>query len=428
MLRYFLRKSAYGILVLFGVVTVVFFLFNLAPGDPVRNLAGESASEETLMNMRRKLDLDLPIGQRYLLYINDLSPLSLHNPAIKYSRIYLDDEKYSYFRIITPTENRTFVMKWPYFKRSFLSERNVSSILAEVIPGTVVLAVVSITLAMIIGLLLGVMAAMRKDTAFDRMVLVFSAIGMAGPSFFVAIIVAWIGAILWREQISLPVFPILFLSLYFIIRAIPTPIAIRTKVQSRWLTGLNFRFTAGILALWLIAEIFFPPVPFITSRIHLPGTGLNMTGSLYSVDVYRGSYLDLRNMILPVITLMIRPLAVIVQLTRASLMDVMQQDFIRTARAKGLNEREVMWRHALRNALNPVVTAVSGWFASLLAGAVFVEFVFGWKGLGQEMFNAIEKQDLPVVMGGVIVIASVFVFINILVDFIYGWIDPRVRV
>jgi peptide/nickel transport system permease protein len=133
-------------------------------------------------------------------------------------------------------------------------------------------------------------------------------------------------------------------------------------------------------------------------------------------------------MILPIVTLMIRPLAVIVQLTRSSMLEVMSQDYIRTARAKGLSEHRVIYGHALRNALNPVVTAVSGWFSSLLAGAVFVEFVFGWKGLGQEMFTAIEKQDLPIVMGGVIIIAAAFVVINLLVDLIYGWIDPRVRI
>ncbi|MDH5296950.1 MAG: ABC transporter permease, partial [Nitrospirota bacterium] len=161
--------------------------------------------------------------------------------------------------------------------------------------------------------------------------------------------------------------------------------------------------------------------------IRLPGTGLNMTGSLFSVDVWKGQYLDLKNLVLPVLTLMIRPLAVVVQLTRSSMLEVLSMDFIRTARAKGLRERRVILVHALRNALNPVITAVSGWFASLLAGAVFVEFVFGWKGLGQQMFTAIEKQDLPVVMGGVIVISTAFVLINFLVDLVYGWIDPRIR-
>jgi len=124
---------------------------------------------------------------------------------------------------------------------------------------------------------------------------------------------------------------------------------------------------------------------------------------------------------------MIRPLAIIVQLTRSSMLDVMSQDFIRTARAKGLSERRVLYRHALPNALNPVVTAVSGWFASLLAGAVFVEFVFGWKGIGQELFTAIEKQDQPIVMGGVILVSTVFIVVNVLVEWVYGLLDPRIR-
>jgi peptide/nickel transport system permease protein len=127
------------------------------------------------------------------------------------------------------------------------------------------------------------------------------------------------------------------------------------------------------------------------------------------------------------ITLMIRPLAIIVQLTRSSMLDVMSQDFIRTARAKGLSEARVLYRHALPNALNPVVTAVSGWFASLLAGAVFVEFVFGWKGIGQELFMAIEKQDQPIVMGGVILVSAVFILVNVLVEWVYGILDPRIR-
>jgi peptide/nickel transport system permease protein len=124
---------------------------------------------------------------------------------------------------------------------------------------------------------------------------------------------------------------------------------------------------------------------------------------------------------------MIRPLAIIVQLTRSSMLDIMSQDFIRTARAKGLSESRVLYRHALPNALNPVVTAVSGWFASLLAGAVFVEFVFGWNGIGQELFMAIEKQDQPIVMGGVILVSTVFIIVNVLVEWVYGILDPRIR-
>lgn len=419
MLKFLLKKTTYGLLVLAGVVTVVFFLFNLAPGDPVRNLVGENASEEVIVNMRRKLDLDLPLGERFLLYVNDLSPVSVNNPTVAESRIFFDQEKYSGVKLISFTKNRALVLKIPYLKRSFLTDKSVSAILGEVLPGTIVLAIVSIAFAMFIGLIMGIIAALKKDSFYDRLMLFVSALGMAGPSFFVAIIVAWIGAVLWRDEVRLPFFPLLLL----IAAIISASGIIRFVNRKRMRVAL-----IGLFASWMITEWILPGLPFFTARITLPGTGLNMTGSLYSVDVWKGEYLDLKNMILPVITLMIRPLSVIVQLTRSSLLDVMEQDFIRTARAKGLSEYRVVLKHGLRNALNPVITAVSGWLASLLAGAIFVEFVFGWKGLGQQMFTAIENQDLPVVMGGVIVIAAAFVIINIFVDIIYGWIDPRVRI
>jgi peptide/nickel transport system permease protein len=158
-------------------------------------------------------------------------------------------------------------------------------------------------------------------------------------------------------------------------------------------------------------------------------TGLNMTGSLYAVDDYgRGSVLQLKNLILPAITLGIRPLSVIIQLCRNSLLEVLSMDYVRTATAKGLSKFTVIFKHALRNALNPVVTAVSGWFASLLAGAVFVEYIFAWNGIGKEIVDALNRMDLPVVMGSVLFIASIFVIINIIVDLIYGWLDPRIRI
>jgi len=154
-----------------------------------------------------------------------------------------------------------------------------------------------------------------------------------------------------------------------------------------------------------------------------------MTGSLYEVDDYgRGFFLEIKNLILPAFTLAIRPIAVIVQLCRNSLLEVLSMDYIRTARSKGLNKISVIFIHALRNALNPVLTAVSGWFASLLAGAVFVEYVFAWNGIGKEMVDALNKMDLPVVMGIVLFISVLFVIINIIVDIIYGFLDPRIRI
>lgn len=158
-------------------------------------------------------------------------------------------------------------------------------------------------------------------------------------------------------------------------------------------------------------------------------TGLSITGSWAEIDTATGEKrLSLQNLILPAFTLGIRPLAIITQLMRSSMLDVLDQDYIRTAYAKGLRKRTVIWRHAVRNALNPVITAITGWFAELLAGAFFVEYIFGWRGIGKVTVEALEKLDFPVVMGSVLVSALFFILINLIADILYGIIDPRVRI
>jgi peptide/nickel transport system permease protein len=157
-------------------------------------------------------------------------------------------------------------------------------------------------------------------------------------------------------------------------------------------------------------------------------TGLQMMGSLFDTDPFSGRQWQFRNAILPAITLGIRPMAIIAQLTRGSMLDILNQDFIRTAYAKGLSGKQVIWHHALRNAMNPVITAITGWFAELLAGAFFVEYIFGWKGIGKLTVDALEKLDFPVVMGSVLVTSFFFISINILADWLYQVVDPRINV
>ena len=136
------------------------------------------------------------------------------------------------------------------------------------------------------------------------------------------------------------------------------------------------------------------------------GVEKNLTGNIFEVDDLGGDIrLVLKNLILPALTLAIRPLSVIMQLSRNSLLDVLSQDYIRTAWSKGLSYSRIIYRHALRNALNPVVTAVSGWFASLMAGVIFVEYIFGWKGLGFVIVNALNNYDFPLVLGSVVFIS-----------------------
>lgn len=173
-------------------------------------------------------------------------------------------------------------------------------------------------------------------------------------------------------------------------------------------------FVMAIVVSWLFGSVWHS------------WTGLPMTGGLWEVHPFAGPQLALHHAILPAITLGVRPLSVVFQLTRNSVSEILDSSYVRTAKSKGFGWLRVLTHHVLRNALNPVLTAASGWFASMLAGAVFVEFVFGWQGMGLLMFRALEQSDLPMVMGCVAVIAVIFVSVNLVVDLLYGWIDPRV--
>ena len=418
MASYILKKTVYGLLVLLGVVSIVFFIFSFVP-DPSRELAGQAEDEEVVQAIRKKLGLDLPIGKRYLLFLNDLSPLSLHHGS-ENSRTHFNEENYTGF-LLSNSDSWNLAIKKPYVGRSFLSDRKVSEIISSALPGTILLALVAMAIAFILGVFLGVISAVNKDSLIDKSILFLTSIGMSGPSFFMAILIAWLGAVVLKDRITISFFLIGLLIVCFCLNRFTS---IFKNFKMHWVVSSILIF----FFFWMISW-FSPQLnSFVNPGIHLPGTGLNLTGSLYEVDVWEGKRIALQNLILPAITLGIRPLAVIIQLTRNSMLDVMSMDYIRTAYAKGLSQKQVLLKHALRNALNPVVTAASGWLSSMLAGAVFVEFVFGWKGLGLEVFRSLEKNDLPVVLGAVLVIAAIFVLVNILVDLIYGWIDPRARV
>lgn len=358
MLRYTLKRLLYGLLVMLGVVTLVFFLFNILPGDPARMMLGQRADAESIEIINRDLGRDKPVGMQYLNYLNDLLPVSLHNNADPENFFFLDPEKYSPYTQLLKMGNTSLVLKAPYLRRSYQSQRKVGEIISSAFPQTALLALVALGFALLVGITLGVLSALKKDSWADRLILVLSTLGMSLPSFFAAILIAWL--------------------------------------------------FAYVLADW---------------------THLNMFGNLYTVDDYgTGEYLDLKNLILPALTLGIRPLATLTQLTRNSMLEALSQDYIRTARAKGLPFRKVVMHHALRNAMNPVVTSASGWLAGLLAGAVFVEYVFDWKGMGIVIVDGLDKYDFPVVMGAILFICLLLIIINIITDILYGLLDPRVRI
>jgi peptide/nickel transport system permease protein len=415
LILYLLKKIAYGITVLFGVVCLVFLIFNLKPGDPSTMLVGQQATKEGVEAIKKQLNYDLPAYKRFAVFVNDLSPIGLQSKTPE-SRLFRENKA---FPIINFSENRTLVIKAPYLGKSFQTQKEVSKILSEALPATVLLAVSAILLALVFGLFLGTYATLNHNKPADYLTLLFTTLGMAGPSFFMAILISWIGGYLWFNQINIWILPVVvfFIAILF---------------QFFLKKGLFFRVNpAQVLFLSVgfcaLISIFGSSQSFFLSTFSLPGTGLSMTGTLVEIHPFKGEFYNWKNLILPALTLGIRPMAVISQLTRSSLLEVLEQDYIRTARAKGLPQWRVFIVHGLRNALTPVVTAASGWFAGMLAGAVFIEYVFGWKGLGMVVFTALELEDLPVVMGSVLLFGLIFVVVNLFVDFIYTLLDPRVR-
>ena len=350
MYKFILNKFFYGILVLIGVVFVIFALFNILPVDPARLTLGQRADIESVQAINKELGLDKPKYIQLALYLNDLSPLAIH---------YRDEQsqlKYHYTRLFNVGKEKVFVLKPPYLRRSYLTKENVFNILKRALPQTIMLAFAAMIMASVIGIFLGVIAAVKQHSWFDNLAMAFSVLGISVPSYFSAIVLGYFFGIVLHNI-----------------------------------------------------------------------TGLEQTGGLTIIDDYGNEVMAYKNLILPAIALGSRPIGIIFQLTRSAMLDVLSQDYIRTARAKGLSFVKVLFKHALRNAMNPVVTAISGWFASLLAGAFFVEVIFDIKGLGYTAVDALQKFDFPVAMGTVLFTAVVFIIMNFLVDIFYALLDPRIR-
>lgn len=347
--RLFLSKLWDGLIVIFGVIFVVFFLYYALPGDPVSMIAGQRTDIMTKEAIAAELGLNEPKYYQLYLYIRDLMPISLHEHSPE------EQAKYNY-KVLLTIGTQVVVLKVPYMRRSFQTKRLVTELIFEKLILTIILAFSAIIFASIVGILLGVGAATHQGTWVDNALVSLSIAGISLPSFV----------------------------------------------------------SASLISLYLGYKLG-------------PYLGLNGTGSLWVDTVYYGTQLELRNLILPTITLGIRPLSIIAQLTRTAMLEVLSQDYIRTAYAKGVSRTRVIWQHALPNAINPVITAISNWMASLLSGAFFVELIFDWKGLGYETIQAVRTLDLPVLMGATIVIATMFFFINLLADLLHTYFDPRVR-
>ncbi|MGC8780492.1 MAG: ABC transporter permease [Anaerolineae bacterium] len=304
MFSYFIRRVIALIPTLFGVSVAVFLLLHLVPGDPARMVAGLDATEADLVLIRQDLGLDKSLPEQYLTWLNNL----LHGNMGKSTR----------------------------------SRNPVTYEIGLRMPATWQLTAVSITIAVVIGLTTGIIAATRRNSAWDYGSMIAALLGICTPSF-------WLG---------------LMLMLIF-------------AVQLHW----------------------------------FPTSG-------------RG---DWRHLVLPGFTLGAGAAAIIARVTRSSLLEVLNQDYIRTATAKGLRPATVIYRHALKNALIPVVTVVGLEFGYLLAGAVITETVFAYPGIGRLLVDSIGFRDFPVVQGILLILATQFVLINLVVDLIYAWLDPRIH-
>ncbi len=345
-----MSKILYALLVLLLVVTFVSAVVFLAPVDPAQLTFGQRADVATVEARKVELGLGASLPVQLWRYWQDLAPVSVlpDTPAAR--------RRYTFLALCRLGDNRMLVLKVPYLRESYQSGRPVTEILSEAIPATAVLAGASFLLALVLGLLLGSLAAWRPNSLLDHALVSFSVLGYSVPSYVVAL----------------------------------------------------------LLSLWL-------------AYAWGAWTGLPLQGPLFVLDDYGEWSFRWKNLVLPGLALGLRPVALFTQITRSALLDVLDSDYIRTAVAKGMPYSRVWWRHALPNALTPIVTVATGWLGSLLGGAFFVENVFAFKGLGEVTVSALKAFDLPVVLGCLLFTAGVFVSLNLITDLLYRLVDPRIR-
>ncbi|MBL8707070.1 MAG: ABC transporter permease [Rhodospirillales bacterium] len=319
--------------VLLGITVIVFFMMSLTPGDPVELMLGDArATPELRESLRRDMGLDKPVHERFVLFLGNAASGE--------------------------------------FGMSFHHRRPVSQVIWERVPATVELTLASMTIALVAGILLGVLAAVRRDGWIDRVATVTSLVGVSMPGF-------WFGILLI----------------------------------------LLFAVTLGILPASGRID-YAGEVPFVT--------GLLLVDTLLAGRL--DSFLDaLRHLILPATTLGLAMAALLMRVTRSAMIEALAQDYVTFAEAKGLSRARILFRHALKNALIPTVTAAAIETGTLLGGNMIVETVFGWPGLGRLVVEGIFTRNYPLVQAAVLLYAITYVLLNLCADLLYATFNPRVR-
>ncbi len=332
-MKYYVAKRAINVLfIVFAVSVIIFLLIRLAPGDPAITMAGEHASAVTLARMRTEWGLNKPLIVQYFVWLRH---------ALRGD-----------------------------FGQSILTHQSVLVELVQRFPNTLELSIFAMTFATIIGVLAGIVSAVRRYSFFDYASMIVALFGVSMPVFWLAIILIMIFGI-----------------------------------------RLNLLPTGGRLG------VMYSITPI---------THLYLLDSL--LEFRFPAFLDaLKHLILPSLALGTIPMAFVARITRSSMLDVMSQDYIRTARSKGLGEKAVIIKHALRNALIPILTAAGTEFAGLMGGAVLTETIFSWPGLGTYIVQAVSARDYPAVQGAVIFVALIVALVSLIVDIFYSYVDPRIR-
>lgn len=355
MTKYVLQRLIAAIPVLIGILFVTFALARLLPGDPCVAMLGERANEETCAAFNARYGLDKPLVTQFLIYFRDVLTGDLGI--------------------------------------SFRYGKPVTALIAERLPVTIELALAAMSIAIVVGMFLGIVSAQRQNSSVDVVTMIGANLGVSIPVFVLGLFLAYVFAIILKD----------------------TPLALAPS--GRLTGGMSVPSLPKTLnmepgdPLYRVAEFF--------SNLYLFNAIVHFNGELF--------WDAAKHLILPAVALATIPLAIIARLTRSSLLEVIGSDYTRTARAKGLSERVVLVRHALRNALLPVVTIIGLSLGFLLSGAVLTETIFGFSGVGRILFDSILARDYAVIQGFTLVTAVGFLLINLLVDILYGFLDPRIR-
>jgi ABC-type dipeptide/oligopeptide/nickel transport system permease component len=390
-LQYILRRLLMTIPVLFGVSVLVFSFVHLIPGDPAVALLGERASEENVARLREQLGLDDPLYVQYARFlIGKMSFVGVSEDVTYTTRsgdtcIDLEDGTVCKTSGITWQSKQSDLtcsrigarlichlggVLWGDLGHSIHGNIPISLELKRRFPATVELSIVAMFIAVLIGIPAGVFSALYRNSAIDTATMLGALTGVSMPIFWLAIL------LMWLFGLQLGWFP----------------------TGSRLSVGLGLQ---KITNLYILDSI-------------LTGNGQALIDSI-------------KHIILPATALATIPLSIIARMTRSSMLEVLGQDYVRTAHAKGLAPRVVVVRHAMRNAMMPVVTIIGLQIGSLLAGAILTETVFAWPGIGKWVFDAISGRDYPIVQSVTLIITFIFVLMNLLVDISYAFLNPRIR-